>query len=406
MAADDFDLILLGATGFTGALVAQYLFKRYGVDGDVRWAIAGRSLDKLERLRRELQGIDSLTPLPIVVADSHDRDSLDALVAQTAVVCSTVGPYAQHGTLLVEACVDSGTHYCDLTGEVHWIARTIEAFQEKAVASGARIVHSCGFDSIPSDLGTWFVERAMQSTHGVSSQRVRGRVGKTRGSASGGTVASLMGVLEEAQKDPALQRKLRDKHLLCPSSEAPIAKVSDQTGAVYDPRFERWTAPFVMALINERVVRRSNALLGFPWGQDFNYDESQLCRSRGEALLISGATIAGMLGASTRSGRSIMQRFLPDPGEGPDLDARERGFFELFLHAEHPTDRDCDVRARVSGDRDPGYGATSRMLGEAAVCLAKDSLSVGGGILTPASAMAEDLLPRLEANAGISFTEL
>lgn len=404
MAEKEFDLILLGATGFTGALVAEYLFKRYGIDGDLRWAIAGRNEQKLDALRRELRGTETSPELPMVVADNNDRNSLLALVERTAVVCSTVGPYAEYGTPLVQACADKGTHYCDLTGEVPWVARMIADYQQRAEVSGARIVHSCGFDSVPSDLGNWFVQKAMREQHGVAATRVRGRIGKTRGGASGGTIASLLGIMEDAQRDPSLRKRLRDKYLLYPVGEEPGPAVRDQSGPVYDARFERWTAPFVMALINERVVHRSNALLGFPWGRDFNYDESMLCRGRGEALMISGGLGGGMLAASTRVGRRLAQRFLPGPGEGPDRDARERGYFELFLYAEHPEERELDLRARVSGDRDPGYGATSRMLGEAAVCLAKDSLAVGGGIWTPASALADTLLPRLEANAGISFT--
>jgi short subunit dehydrogenase-like uncharacterized protein len=396
-----FDLVLLGATGFTGRLVAEYLVERYGAAGDLRWAVAGRSAERLEALRRELCPAGDAPPM--LVADSHDPDSLAALVEQTAVVCSTVGPYARHGTALVEACAIGGTDYCDLTGEVPWIAANIERFQEQAETSGARIVHCCGFDSIPSDLGNWFVQRAMQERHGVAARRVRGRVGKTRGSASGGTVASLLGVLEDAAADPALRRRLRDKYLLYPRDETPGPAVRDQAGAVFDPRFERWTAPFVMALINERVVRRSNALLGFPWGRDFNYDEAQLCASRGQALTVSAGLGAAMLAGSTGLGRRVLSRMLPDPGEGPDRAAREAGHFELFFHAEHPEDRSRDLRARVSGDRDPGYGATSRMLGEAAVCLARDSLAVEGGIWTPASALAEALLPRLEASAGLRF---
>ena len=402
----EFDLVLLGASGFTGQLVAEYLLERHGSEGSLRWAIAGRQGAKLEQLRERLQTDRNEAPLPILVADSHDRASIDAIVARCAVVCSTVGPYAEHGTELVAACVDSGTHYCDLTGEVPWIARNIAAFDARAQASGARIVHCCGFDSIPSDLGNWFVQRAMNSRHGVSAQRVRGRVGKTRGGASGGTVASLLGVLEEATADPRLRRQLRDKYLLYPESEVPGPPRRDQTGAVFDPRFRRWTAPFVMSLINERVVRRSNALLGFPWGREFDYDESLLCSGRAQAVAVSGAMGAGMLFASAGIGRRVLRRALPAPGQGPDQAARERGCFELFFHAEHPEDPGKDLRARVTGDRDPGYGSTSRMLGEAAQCLALDPLSVGGGIWTPASALAESLLPRLEAHAGLQFSLL
>ena len=399
-----FDIVLFGATGFTGQLVAEYLLERYGSGQELRWALAGRNMAKLESVRQLLQGVRPKNPLPLISADSSDSEALKTLAASTRVVCSTVGPYARHGSELVAACAAQGTDYCDLTGEVPWIARMIELHQHSAENSGARIVHCCGFDSIPSDLGNWYVQHAMQEQHGVTASRVRGRVGKTRGAASGGTVASLLGVLEDAGRDPALRELLRDKYCLYPEQEAPGPEVKDQYAPVFDPCFEQWTTPFVMALINERVVRRSNALLDFPWGRDFNYDESQLCASRAQALAISLGMGAAMLIASNTLGRNAMARWLPKPGEGPDRDARERGFFELFFHAQHPTDATKSLRARVSGDRDPGYGSTSRMLGEAAVCLAKDPPSVAGGIWTPASALAPALLPRLEQNAGLQFT--
>ncbi|WP_439102193.1 saccharopine dehydrogenase family protein [Congregibacter sp.] len=404
MAERDYDIILFGATGFTGQLVAEYLLERYGSNGDLRWALAGRNLQKLEAVRAALQGVKPAYPLPLLTADSGDAEALRALTASTAVICSTVGPYARYGSEMVAACVAEGTDYCDLTGEVPWIAEMIKRHQGAAEISGARIVHCCGFDSIPSDLGNWFVQQAMEEQHGVTASRVRGRVGKTRGAASGGTVASLMGVMEDAGRDPALRQLLKNKYCLYPTGENPGPKVRDQTLPLFDPSFEQWTTPFVMALINERVVRRSNALMGFPWGRDFNYDESQLCSSRAQALAISLGMGAAMATASSSLGRSAMGKLLPKPGEGPDGDARERGFFELFFHAEHPIDGSKSLRARVSGDRDPGYGATSRMLGEAAVCLAKDPASVGGGVWTPASALASALLPRLEQNAGLQFT--
>ncbi len=404
--SERYDLILFGATGFTGQLVAEHLLDRYGSDGELRWALAGRSHDKLEQVRQQLQGHAPAAPLDLLVADSADEEALTTLAGQTNAVCSTVGPYAQYGSKLVAACAAQGTDYCDLTGEVPWIAQMIAAHQSTAEETGARIVHCCGFDSIPSDLGTWFLQQAMMEHFGVAATRVRGRVGKTRGAASGGTVASLMGVMEEASRDPATRRALRNKYLLYPAGEAAGPKVRDQQGPRFDPRFEKWTTPFVMALINERVVRRSNALLGFPWGRDFNYDESQLCSSRGQALGISLAMGAGMATASTGLGRKALKPLLPKPGEGPDRDAREKGFFELFVDGEHPDDPTKGLRVRVYGDRDPGYGATSRMLGEAASVLALGECSVGGGIWTPASALAQPLLPRLEAHAGISFTVL
>ncbi len=397
-----YDLILYGATGFTGRLVAEHLASRIGTDSPLRWAIAGRSETKLRELR-DVLGEASEGEIDLLTADSADPESLTTLARATRVLCSTVGPYAQYGSDLVAACASEGTDYCDLTGEVHWIARMIEAHQDRAEDSGARIVHCCGFDSIPSDLGTWFVQQAMWDEYGVYAQRVRGRVGKTRGSASGGTIASMLGVVAEAGRDAQLRRRLRDKYLLYPAGEAPGPTHSDQFGPVFDPCFSQWTAPFVMAVINERVVRRSNALLDFSWGRDFNYDESLLCGGRAQALAIGMALGAGMLTIASSPGRSLAQRFLPSPGEGPDLEAREAGFFELFFHAEHPDSEGSGLRARVRGDRDPGYGATSRMLGEAALCLAEDDLDVDGGFWTPASALAEKLLPRLQENAGLSF---
>lgn len=399
-----YDLVLFGATGFTGQLVAEYLFEHYGVDKQLRWAIAGRNRAKLEALRCSLQGEAPAAQLPILEADSTDVKALASVAKQTRAICSTVGPYAQHGTLLVAACAKHGTDYCDLTGEVPWVAQMIRDYQAVAEASGARIVHSCGFDSIPSDLGTWYVQEEMYRAHGVYAARVRGRVGKTRGAASGGTVLSLMGVLEAAIKDSEIRRGLRDKYWLYPAGEPPGPAVKDQLGPRFDPRFEQWTTPFVMAQINERVVRRSNALLEFPWGRDFNYDESLLCKNRSQAIAISAGMGAALVGALNPLGRRLMAHWLPKAGEGPDREARERGCFELFFLAEHPNKAGVDVRVSVTGDRDPGYGSTSRMLGEAAVCLASGESTVGGGIWTPASALAAALIPRLQKNAGLRFS--
>lgn len=403
MSERSLDLVLFGATGFTGQLVAEHLYYREGAGTSLRWGLAGRSEAKLAAVRQTLQGHAPKRPLELIVADSAEPASLDDLARRSRVICSTVGPYARYGSELVAACARHGTHYCDLTGEVPWIARMIAEHGEAARASGARIVHCCGFDSIPSDIGTWFAQEQLQAQHGVYARRVRGRVGKTRGTASGGTVASLLGVIEEASRDATVRRELRNKYLLYPPGEAPGPKVSDQTGPRFDTCFERWTAPFVMALINERVVRRSNALLDFPWGRDFDYDESMLCSSRAQALTVSLAMGAGLLTVGTAPGRALAQRLLPGPGEGPDRAAREQGFFELFFEAEHPQADGRNVRVKVTGDRDPGYGATSRMLGEAALCLAQDEPDVDGGIWTPASALARHLMPRLEEHAGLSF---
>lgn len=399
----DFDLIIWGATGFTGKLVVEYLAKTYGVDGDLRWAIAGRNQSKLEEVRRECLAEQERQHLAIFTADSSDSASLQTLTSRAAVICTTVGPYAIYGTPLVEACATTGTHYCDLTGEVQWMAKVIPLYQEKAQESGARIVHTCGFDSIPSDMGTWFVQQAMLEKYGVAGNKVSSRMGRSSGAASGGTVASLLHVLEEAGHDPSIREALADPYSLYPEGLQKGLDGADQTSAVYDPDFHQWTCPFIMSSINCRVVRRSHALMGLPWGEDFQYDESLLCNSRGQALRYTMAMGAGMATMAFKPTRKLAQRFLPKPGEGPDREAREKGFFELFLHSAHPEDRSKDLRVKVTGDMDPGYGSTSKMLSEAAVCLAKDDLSVGGGFWTPSSCMGDKLRDRLVKNAGLTF---
>jgi short subunit dehydrogenase-like uncharacterized protein len=404
MAKREFDIILWGATGFTGQLVAEYLASTYGANGELRWALAGRNLDKLERVRAELLPVkNQRDDLPLVVADSTDADSLAEMVARTSVVCTTVGPYARYGTPLVAACAAAGTDYCDLTGEVQWMARVIPEYQRKAEDSGARIVHTCGFDSIPSDLGTWFLQQQMLEKHGVPASRVKARVGRNRGTASGGTVASMLNLMEEARRDPAVRKLVADPYALYPAGMAAGKDGPDQQGARFDADFHQWTAPFIMAVVNTRVVRRSNALLGFPWGEDFRYDEAVLCRSRFRARQLAVATGAGMAALALGPTRKLAQRFLPAPGEGPNRAQREAGFYELFFYGVHPSSRDDDVLVKVTGDMDPGYGSTSKMLGEAAVCLALDNVKAKGGFWTPASALGPMLLERLTSRAGLTF---
>ena len=399
----EFDVIVWGATGFTGKLVVEYLARTYGTDGDLKWAIAGRNQTKLEAVRKEAVPESKRQHLAIFTADSQDSASLEALVKRTRVICTTVGPYAKYGTPLVAACAANGTHYCDLTGEVQWMTRVIPQYQATAEESGARIVHTCGFDSIPSDMGVWFVQQAMLEQHGVAAATVKGRVGKSRGGASGGTIHSMLNMLDEADRDPSVKEALADPYSLYPAGVTKGKDGPDQTGAEYDPDFEEWTCPFVMAAINARVVRRSNALMNFPWGEGFAYDEAQLSGSKGKATRISLALGVGMGVMAFNPTRKLAKRFLPEPGEGPNEALRESGFFEMYFHASHPSDPSKDLRAKVTGDRDPGYGSTSKMLAESAVCLAKDDLSGGGGFWTPASAMGDKLLTRLTENAGVTF---
>ncbi len=399
----EFDLIVWGATGFTGQLVVEYLVETYGVNGDLRWAIAGRNRSKLESVRESCLAAAQRDQLPILVADSADRDSLTDLVARTKVMCTTVGPYAKYGTPLVAACASAGTHYCDLTGEVQWMAKVIPQYQADAEASGARIVHTCGFDSVPFDMGCWYLQQVMFERHGVYARQVKARVGRNRGAASGGTIASILNMLEEARHDPSVRRTMGNPYALYPSGTPAGQDGPDQTGAKFDVDFQQWTSPFIMAAINTRVVRRSNALLGFPWGEDFRYDEATLNKSRYQATLASVAGGVGLVALALGPTRKLAQRFLPKPGEGPTREQREAGYYEVFFRGIDPADRSRETVIKVSGDLDPGYGSTSRMLGEAAVCLAKDELAVGGGFWTPASALGGQYQQRLTAMAGLTF---
>ncbi len=399
----EFDIIVLGASGFTGRLVVQYLLSTYGVDGDLKWAMAGRNKSKLEEVRALYLADKQQDSLPILIADSHDEKSLAQLVARTRVLCTTVGPYALYGTPVVAACAAAGTHYCDLTGEVHWMAKVIDQYQGAAEESGARIVHTCGFDSIPFDLGTWFLQDAMKNKHGVAAREIKTRMGRFSGTASGGTVASMLNMMVEAKDDPSIVRTMKDPYSLNPGGAARGPDGADQTGASFDPDFGQWTAPFIMAVVNTRVVRRSNALLDFAWGENFAYSEAVLCKSRFRAMRNALASGIGMATLAMGPTRKLAERFLPKPGEGPSQHARESGFYEIFFHGVHPDDKSKDMRLKVTGDMDPGYGSTSKMLAEAAVCLAKDDLQVAGGFWTPASAMNAKLIDRLTSKAGLTF---
>jgi short subunit dehydrogenase-like uncharacterized protein len=403
MSAREYDVIVWGATGFTGKLVVEYLVERYGVDGPLRWAIAGRNRDKLDAVRATCLADAQREQLPILLADSADASSLAGLVKRTRVMCTTVGPYAKYGTPLVAACVDAGTHYCDLTGEVQWMARVIPTYQQAAEASGARIVHTCGFDSVPFDMGNWYLQQVMFERHGVYAKQVKARVGRNRGAASGGTIASILNMMEEARYDASVRRAVADPYVLYPAGTRAGRDGPDQRGPRFDEDFGQWTSPFIMAAINTRVVRRSNALLGFPWGEDFRYDEATLNKSRSSAVLVSVAGGVGLATLALGPTRKLAQRYLPKPGEGPTREQREAGYYEVFFLGIDPADRGRDTLVKVSGNLDPGYGSTSRMLGEAAVCLAQDALAVGGGFWTPASALGNHYLDRLTAKAGLTF---
>lgn len=401
-----YQVVVWGASGFTGRLVCQYLAEQYGIGGPLRWAIAGRNRAKLEALRTELGA--GAEKLPILIGDSADSATLDTICRQCAVVCSTVGPFARLGSELVAACAASGTDYCDITGEVQWIRRMMDAHEHTAQASGARIVNSCGFDSIPSDLGVLFMHSAMRAATGQGCAEIKYRLRAARGGASGGTIASLLQVIDEARRDPAAARALRHPYSLNPPDQQRGPDGGGVTGPRYDPDTGTWIAPFVMAAVNEKIVRRTNALLNYAYGREFRYGEA-VVTGRGatgwvKAMLLTAGLGAVLIGTRYEPSRRFLRRFvLPPAGTGPTPEQQASGFFNIILIGHGQKDSPRMLRGRIIGERDPGYGSTSRMVGEAAVCLACDSVDRPGGFWTPAAAMGERLLARLEANAGLSF---
>ncbi len=398
-----YDLIVWGATGFTGRLVAEYLYKQYGANHSLRWAIAGRNEDKLERVRQEL----SAPELPILLADSLDKPSLEAMVRQTKVICSTVGPYALYGTPLVEACVENGTDYCDLTGEVQWIRRMIDTFHTRAANNQVKIVHCCGFDSIPFEYGVFFLQQEARSRTGEYCQRIKMRLKGARGGFSGGTFASLQNVMAEAEKDPSVKGIVENLYSLNPPNERSGPDKQDLQKAAYDEELHGWISPFVMALINTKVVRRGHALSGYPYGKGFRYEEATWHGSGLSARIIANLFAWGLNLLTKASPHSlihkIINRFSPKPGEGPSEKVREAGFFNLLFLGQLADGR--QLVAKVKGDNDPGYGSTSKMVAESAVCLAidRDQLPNQFGVLTPHTAMGSVLFERLIQNAGLRF---
>jgi short subunit dehydrogenase-like uncharacterized protein len=399
----EFDVIIWGASGFTGRLVAEYYLRHYGVTKDFKWAMAGRSQAKLEEVRASLGN----TSIPIIVADSHDLDSLNAMVKRTKVICTTVGPYAKYGNELVEACVKNGVDYCDLAGETQWIRRMIDKHHEAAQKSGSRIVHCCGFDSIPSDLGTYFLQQQAMDMFGEYCQKVKMLLKSASGGFSGGTFASMENVMLEASENPQVAKVLFNPYGLNPEGECSGPDKADLKTVKYEADIGSWIMPFIMAAINTRVVRRSHALSGYPYGKDFQYEEAMVSgkglsgRLKGYAGL--AALAAMMAGKPGSLYKKMVNRFFPKPGEGPSKEEREAGFFKFVVVGVF---RDGEIMtAEITGDRDPGYGSTSKMLGESAACLAldKDKTPKIAGVLTPSVAMGDALLGRLQRHAGLSF---
>jgi short subunit dehydrogenase-like uncharacterized protein len=411
-----FDLVVWGATGFTGRLVAEYLARRDQQRPDgappLSWALAGRSLAKLEAVRAALAADFPRTKdLPLLLGDGKDRGSLDPIVRDTRVVITTVGPYALHGRALVAACVDAGTDYVDLAGEAPFIRDMIDEHHGRAGRTGARIVHSCGYDSIPSDIGVLTMQEHARVKHGGRCDEIRFLVGETKGGISGGTVASMLNLIEQATRDPRVRRIAGNPYALDPGRPGRGPDGRDQRGVRFDEESGRWTGPFVMAAINTRVVRRSNALLGYAYGKDFRYAEAMSFSRGAKGLVTASAVTVGLVGFAVAAAlppvRAVLARtVLPSPGEGPSREARENGFFTARLYGtvRGGTGAPVKLLGTVRGKGDPGYGATAAMISESALSLLSDGAAIrqGGGVLTPASCMGMALVPRLK-QAGITF---
>ncbi|WP_369723333.1 trans-acting enoyl reductase family protein [Bradyrhizobium sp. LLZ17] len=388
MSSAKFDIVVYGATGFTGQLVAEYLTQHYKGDMAPKWAMAGRSLGKLKSVRDAI-GAPGNTPL--IVADASDAASLRAMAEQTMSVITTVGPYQHYGEELLAACVATGTDYFDLCGEPIWMRQMIDKYEAEAKESGARIVFSCGFDSVPFELGAFFVQEEAKRVLGAPAARVKGRVRDMRGTLSGGTAASAKATFDAVAKDISLITILNDPFALTPGFTGP--KQPRGNRAAFEEDLQSWAAPFMMALINTRNVHRSNMLMGFPYGQDFVYDEMVLT-GPGEKGEANAKRV--MAANAEKTGPSA-----PKPGEGPSKEERETGRFDVLYVAIAPDGR--QVRAGVTGDRDPGYGSTSKMISECAMCMLRDVTDVPAGFWTPGAAMQHKLIKRLQEHAGLTF---
>jgi len=402
MADNHYDLIIFGATSFVGQLVCGYLAARYPAGSEFTWAMAGRNKTKLEGVRADIGRQD----IDLIVADADERASLDTLCRQTEVVVSTVGPYALYGEPMIAACVEAGTDYCDLTGEVHWIKQMLAKYESRAKETGARIVHCCGFDSLPSDLGVHVLQQEAIKRFDAPCTRVKMRVKAMRGGFSGGTVASMTALAKAMRADPSIRKELANPYSICPPGYSPEVRQPSVRGVKHDADANAWIAPFIMATTNERIVQRSNALSDQAYGADFRYDEAMMMGRGSKGRLSAYGMTLGLggflLGVAMAPTRALLERFvLPGPGEGPSPEAQKKGFFDIRLFGR--TANDQTLTAKVLGDADPGYGSTCKMLGEAAACLACDVDDTPGGFWTPATIFGDKLVDRLQAHAGVTF---
>ena len=378
------DVVIYGATGFTGKLVVEYMQEKYGKDEGISWAIAGRSEEKLNSVREELKVGSNV---PQLLVDSNDKDSIASMVQQTKCVLTTVGPYQLYGANILQQCVIHGVDYVDLCGEPGWMHEMINEHAEQAKETGARIVFSCGFDSIPFDLGVYFLQKEVIARHGQPASNIRGRVRAMNGEFSGGTAASLGATMASLKEKPELFEVLVNPFALSNGFTGP--EQAQDSKPIYDDKLETWVAPFFMAPINTKNVHRSNTLMDHLYGEDFCYNEMWI-QGPGE----EGKAAAEFVGSMNPLADA------PAPGEGPSKKSRENGNYDVLFCADVDGET---IKASVSGDMDPGYGSTSKMIAESAVCIVKDCEDLAGGIYTPAASMGKKLIKRLESNAGLTF---
>ena len=386
MSDREFDVVIFGASGYTGKLVAEYMHDQYGDDQSIKYAIAGRNTEKLLEVKKDLNLNEDITILEV---DSTDLDSLDKMTTSAKCILTTVGPYQLYGSKLVESCAKNGTDYVDLTGEPGWMYEMINAHKETAQKSGARLVFSCGFDSIPFDLGVYFVQNAAKEKFGKPAPHVRGRVKAMNGEFSGGTIASLGATMSTLKEKPELIKVLANPFSLTEGFEGPSQL--DDSKPLLDEKMNMWLAPFVMAPINTKNIHRSNALLDHAYGKDFCYDEMMIAGEGDEGEQIAKAMSSG----NPMGGDNV-----PQPGEGPSKESREQGNYDVLFFADL---EEGSIGARVTGDMDPGYGSTSKMIAESALCLVQDCSNLAGGIYTPAPSMGKKLIDRLIKKAGLTF---
>ena len=379
-----YDFVIYGATGFTGKLVVEYAIKQYNNNNEVSWAIAGRNNEKLEHVQEKY---NLPSDIGKIVVDSNDQNSIDEMVSQTKCVLTTVGPYQLYGEKIIKTCISTGTDYVDLCGEPGFMHKIISECSTEAKETGARVVFSCGFDSIPFDLGVLFVQEEVMSKFNKYAPSVRGRVRAMNGEFSGGTAASMKATMAALQSNPELINILVNPHALCDGIQG--VQQDDDSRPVYDEELNTWVAPFFMAPINTKNIHRSNKLMNHIYGENFKYNEMWI-QGPGE----EGKAAAEFISTMNPLGDA------PEPGDGPSRESRENGNYDVLFCADVDGET---IKASVSGDMDPGYGSTSKMIAESAVCLVKDCEDLAGGIYTPAASMGKKLIKRLESNAGLTF---